>query len=349
VPAISDLHDVLLQVAARIAKTAGFAVNEQDTKASLIDPVLRALGWDVEDWMEVKREFRAGPGDNPVDYALLDSATGKALALVEAKALAGYLADNKWAGQIMGYAHVVGVHWVALTNGDHYRIYNAYGEGPVAEKLFREFSVKESLAQAESGLGFLRKESLAGGETEDAWKLFALNQQLTLALHGLLDPAPDPKLVNLISQRAPGAAPKDIQDWLRGIRFSRGSHPVQPLQTREAETVPPPVHTPSAPGPGARHVHAVNLGQLIAAGLLRPPLELEATFHGRRLTATVQDDGLVEFSGSRYTSLSTAGAEAKRTVIGRPLATNGWDFWLCRDVNGHLGPISILRSRFPPS
>ena len=45
-------------------------IGEQDTKAALIVPVLRALGWDVEDLEDVKLEYRRRPADNPVDYAL---------------------------------------------------------------------------------------------------------------------------------------------------------------------------------------------------------------------------------------------------------------------------------------
>ena len=45
-------------------------IGEQNTKAALIDPLLAALGWDVEDIDEVSREYRRKPQDNPVDYAL---------------------------------------------------------------------------------------------------------------------------------------------------------------------------------------------------------------------------------------------------------------------------------------
>ena len=34
------------------------SIGEQNTKAALIDPLLSALGWDVEDIDEVSREYR---------------------------------------------------------------------------------------------------------------------------------------------------------------------------------------------------------------------------------------------------------------------------------------------------
>ncbi len=46
------------------------SIGEQNTKAALIDPLLSALGWDVEDIDEVSREYRRKSQDNPVDYAL---------------------------------------------------------------------------------------------------------------------------------------------------------------------------------------------------------------------------------------------------------------------------------------
>lgn len=55
----------------RRARQRGETIGEQNTKAALIDPVLAALGWDVGDIEEVRREYRHTSKDNPVDYALL--------------------------------------------------------------------------------------------------------------------------------------------------------------------------------------------------------------------------------------------------------------------------------------
>jgi predicted type IV restriction endonuclease len=46
-------------------------LGEQNTKAALIEPLLRALGWDGEDVDEVHREYKLRAMDNPVDYALM--------------------------------------------------------------------------------------------------------------------------------------------------------------------------------------------------------------------------------------------------------------------------------------
>ncbi|MBI1788253.1 MAG: type I restriction enzyme HsdR N-terminal domain-containing protein [Acidobacteria bacterium] len=108
-------------------------IGEQNTKAVLIDPLLAALGWDLQEIDEVCREYRHKPQDNPVDYALLFN--GIEVLLVEAKSLEKNLSDRKWISQNISYAAVAGVKWCVLTNGDEYRIYN-YTPSPMSTKSF---------------------------------------------------------------------------------------------------------------------------------------------------------------------------------------------------------------------
>ena len=53
-----DLGSLQATLRERIAKHQQAGIGEQDTKAALIVPVLRALGWDVEDLEDVKLEYR---------------------------------------------------------------------------------------------------------------------------------------------------------------------------------------------------------------------------------------------------------------------------------------------------
>jgi hypothetical protein len=69
-------------------------IGEQNTKTSLIEPVLEALGWDVRDPDEVHQEFRPTSRDNPVDYAL--KLMRQPRLFVEAKGLGENLSDRKW-------------------------------------------------------------------------------------------------------------------------------------------------------------------------------------------------------------------------------------------------------------
>ena len=82
---MNDLGSVLTNVRARIAKFGGQTIGEENTKHALIEPVLRALGWDLEDLDEVRCEYKLKQADNPVDYALF--VHGGLRLFVEAKAL----------------------------------------------------------------------------------------------------------------------------------------------------------------------------------------------------------------------------------------------------------------------
>ena len=58
---MGDLEATLATVRDRIGKYRGQVIGESNTKSVLIEPVLRALGWDVEDLDEVRRECRRKP------------------------------------------------------------------------------------------------------------------------------------------------------------------------------------------------------------------------------------------------------------------------------------------------
>ena len=57
------LRDTLDEVRAKIATLRGNGdhLSEEETKAILIDPVLAALGWHVDELEDVRREYRAKP------------------------------------------------------------------------------------------------------------------------------------------------------------------------------------------------------------------------------------------------------------------------------------------------
>jgi type I restriction enzyme R subunit len=72
-------------------------LNEADTKAAFIDPILSALGWELRDPFSVSQQYRHKPQDNPVDYALF--ILRAPVMFVEAKALNRDLSDYKWISQ----------------------------------------------------------------------------------------------------------------------------------------------------------------------------------------------------------------------------------------------------------
>ena len=137
---------------------------EVRTRTALIDPMLRALGWDVSDPSMVTIEAKMVRGW--ADYALLDG-NGEIVVLVEAKKLAdreipfvqivSYAVSEKMQGKS-------DVRYCAITNGDTWVLYNISEQKPV---------LKTSIATDETGkcalqlLGLWRG-SMADGDHSEA-------------------------------------------------------------------------------------------------------------------------------------------------------------------------------------
>jgi hypothetical protein len=351
---VTDLGQVLAQVRERIVRYGELGIGEQDTKAALIDPVLRALGWDVEDLEEVQREYRLKGGDNPVDYAL--SILRSPRLFVEAKALGGNLNDRRWANQIMGYAAVAGVEWVVLTNGDEYRIYNSHATVPVEDKIFRAIRISDEQSRPDELLMVLSKARMQDNWIDVLWKTHFIDRQIRAALEVLFGSDPDPAFIRLLSRRLPALSQGDIKAGLARLRarldFPEGAEVSPPK--------PPPQQTRQVDKRHDQDQHddetattpwrTVSVQDLIASGLIRPPLDLERTYKGRRVTARLEANGGVTHGGKTFDSLSTAAGAARASIIGVPAGrkypqTNGWTFWKFQDRDGQWKSVDNLRQR----
>ncbi len=350
-------------------------VGEQNTKAALVNPLLAAIGWDLENIDEVSLEYRSHPRDNPVDYALFR--LGKPCLFVEAKALGADLGDRKSIYQIFSYAMVVGVEWCVLTNGDEYRLYNCHAPVDADEKLFRRVRISnpDNHRDTVRTLELLSKHDLGERRLNLLWKAYRIDRCVKSALQGLVWNQ-DAGLVRLLRKRATELAPRDIRDSLdrahvklefsevglgalradrrppahatkptRGPAPSARKRTVKATEVTLAEGKPAGIRTPANP-------HWLTLSHLIAAALIDAPLELESAIKGQRLIATVRPDGLVAFNGKAYASLTIAanmarGAAAGLTTGGRLWHADGWTFWKYRDPEtGNLEAIDSLRRRF---
>lgn len=353
-----ELTEVIAVVRSRIEQHSDKAIGEQNTKSVLITPVLRALGWDMEDLDEVRLEYKRQAMDNPVDYALFVQRSARLF--VEAKALGGNIADPKWAGQIMGYAVVAGVEWVCLTDGDSWHIYNSHVVVPVDQKLFRKVRLSEDGALASETLSLLSKERMRENLIDTLWKAHFVDRQIKTALERSFGPEPDASLVRLLRKHAPDLAPSEIRSGLARaqIRFDFPGPPVEPSspgpaaserQSKRRGSADDSTSEKKGRGDGTPWRH-VTLTDLIAESLIRPPLELSKLYRGEQLSARVEADGQVSFQGKRYESLSTA-AGVGRVAVAGPFPdreypqTNGWTFWQFRDSDGQLRELDVLRRR----
>lgn len=353
---MADLDIALATVRDRIAKYQRQSIGEQDTKAALIVPVLRALGWDTEDLEDVKLEYKRLSSDNPVDYALF--LLREPRLFIEAKALGVHIDDHKWTSQILAYATVAGVEWVALTDGNEWRIYNSHATVPVEQKLFRVVRVADPETNPEGTLRLLAKAQMADHLIDVLWKSDFVDRQIKDALVGLFGPEPDPGLVRLIRGKTESLSHVEVRSSLGRLRttfdFPVAANPTaQPfVATKEPraathESTPATEPAPGKMGEGTPW-RGVSLGQLITGGLVRLPFEIEHRYRGTDLSARIEDADRIVFDGAVYDSLSTAGGVARKSVVGpfpgRDIPpTNGWTFWEYRSPDGRLHPLDDLR------
>jgi hypothetical protein len=351
-----DLDRALGTVRDRIAKYQRQGIGEQDTKAALIVPILRALGWDVEDLEDVKLEYRRRPNDNPVDYALFLLRTPRLF--IEAKSLGAHLDDGKWASQILAYATVAGVEWVALTDGNEWRIYNSHAPVPVEQKLFRVVRVGDPDSNATGTLRLLAKTQMADHLIDAFWKSDFVDRQVREALVRLFGPEPDPGLIRLIRGKAPALSPAEVRASLGRLRTTFDfpvvasqavDRPEPPLseKTPRLRSSRPPQADLKTMGQGTPWRH-VTLSHLIDAGLVTIPFGIEHRYRGVELAARIEAADRIMFNGATYDSLSTAGGVARNSVAGpfpgRVIPqTNGWTFWQYRSSDESLRMLDDLR------
>lgn len=325
---MDDLRHALDTVRSRIAKAKGRRLSEQSTKATLIEPVLRALGWDVEDIEQVQHEYKGRPQHRPVDYALLQQRTVRLF--VEAKALGEDLGDARWASQIMGYAGVAGVGWIALTDGDEWRLYNAHAEVPVEQKLFWSVRVSEAGTAAEM-LRLLARTAMGEPDLERLWRRHFIDSRVRGALEDLFDGGGDASLVKFVRKRVQGVSAAEIRASLAQVQVSFD--------------FPPPGDPPPPPPPGR-----VTVLDLVQVELLKPQQELFSAYKGRDLRARIEPDGRLRFGDRTVDSPSMAAslaiASVRGKVRGKYPAAAGWTFWKTTGPDGKQRSLDDVRREY---
>ena len=122
--------------------------NETRTRMALIDPLLRALGWDTEDPALVLPEYESS---GRADYALLGG-MGRPSAVIEAKKLGESLANHR--GQMVNYANMSGIPYAGLTDGNIWEFYDVFDRKPLEERRLLHVSISNDAAH-ESALRLL--------------------------------------------------------------------------------------------------------------------------------------------------------------------------------------------------
>ena len=126
--------------------------NEMRTRYALIDPLLRACGWELDDPATVEIEFSEGPGR--IDYVLWDD-DGNQYLHIEAKKMNSRKMDNPpYNTRLYEYTKGIRLGIAALTDGNVWIVYDLSKPGKFAtqngsrEKRVAEFSIsKDSLTK----------------------------------------------------------------------------------------------------------------------------------------------------------------------------------------------------------
>jgi hypothetical protein len=233
---VTRLQSAIREVVEKIRRFQSRNLGEQNTKASLIEPILEALGWDTRDPDEVHREFKPTTQDKPVDYCL--TFLRKPRLLVEAKGLGETLSDRKWIGQILGYAAVAGVEWCVLTDGDEYRFYNATVALDADDKLFYRVKLSEDdEVRAAGDLSLISRSNMEGNKLGDYWISHYVDRRVKHALQEMFETR-EKGIIRLIRRKESKLTPKEIVESLRRLDVRIESVTPIPGSTRQAKVSP---------------------------------------------------------------------------------------------------------------
>ncbi len=140
--------------------------NEFRTRVVLIDPLLKALGWDVSDPSLVTLEHDVS--GQRADYALLNDPGKREPAIfIEAKKLGESLNPHRM--QMVNYANMSGVPYAGLTDGNKWELYNVFEQKPLSDRLILDLSITV-LPDYQCALQFLLlwRSNLASGQPINA-------------------------------------------------------------------------------------------------------------------------------------------------------------------------------------
>ena len=133
--------------------------SEALTRYALIDPILRALGWDTEDPALVVPEYRAAGGF--ADYALM--APSRPVSLLEAKRLGENLTSG--IGQALNYCNEQGINYMLVSDGDVWVMYEVFRQAPIEDRRMVSLSLqKDSAREAVLKLLLLWRPNLESGQ-----------------------------------------------------------------------------------------------------------------------------------------------------------------------------------------
>ncbi len=138
---LDDLNELVGTLKERIEQHKDvLGKNETATRYALIDPLLTALGWDLQDPGQVQTEYSTG--DGRADYAMLAGGdTSRPRLVIEAKKLGRPISDG--INQSITYCVGRGIPYFVVTNGRDWAAYETHKPVPVTDKRIVDFSLTD--------------------------------------------------------------------------------------------------------------------------------------------------------------------------------------------------------------
>jgi hypothetical protein len=158
----SDLHEYVERSRSLLDQSS--QMNEDNTKARLVEPLLELLGWDLRS-LEVEREYsmQIGRGNARADYALLVEST--AVVFVEANGSDRSLTSSDEA-QLSSYMRQTGVDWGLLTNGTSFEVLRRRNDSDRPDEFSLGGFTLDELPEYSTRIGLLSKQSVRSGESD---------------------------------------------------------------------------------------------------------------------------------------------------------------------------------------
>ncbi|MDE2639510.1 MAG: type I restriction enzyme HsdR N-terminal domain-containing protein [Chloroflexota bacterium] len=212
-------------------------LNEANTRAFVIDPIIAALGYAGPDQIEL--EVPVGRSGQSLDYVL--TAYDIRIA-VEAKSLQTALADRE-ASQLVGYIAQEGIRWAVLTNGRDWHIFDNEVSGKWEDKRVATIDLEAAhrggrLEDVLRPLAFFAREALASGDAElSDW---SRDERARAHLDKLLTNSGSPVIqaaIDAMRKQGITLSPQEVVDLLR----ARGAAPAPAAQpTPSSASLSPP-------------------------------------------------------------------------------------------------------------
>lgn len=233
---MDDLKEIIEILIEKMKKYRSlYERNEMATRGQIIEPILKGLGWNIENPEEIQPNVSFEEG--VPDYSLLKN--DKNILFIEAKKLAIDIEQKKVIRQLAKYCFGEGMKYGVLTNGAIWLLFRSFQEGTtMAERIVWKSDIEnDEITATTRRLNTISKENI-----NDIDNLIKKLQILDEIWHSLLDEPKDlvkgfiPIFETLIKEGYPQYEfdQTEIEDFIK----ERVKELISPTEESTIETIP---------------------------------------------------------------------------------------------------------------